>query len=237
MTDSIFVADQTTQAAPAVQQTTQPFVIPTEAQDLIGDGKKYNSVDSALKSIPHAQTHIKTLEDENRALKDEILKRKTAEETLNEFRATSVQHQPHEQPSGVNVDQDALASIVESVLDKKTKQAQAGSNAAVVANKFQELYGDKAEAMYNKIAADNGLTPYQLNNLAYTSPAVVLNLAGISSKPQVGKTTSDVFVPAGNNQQSQFNTSVKIGATTKDLMGAYAQARLKVEAQNQKDNK
>lgn len=234
---TIFSADQAQQAAPAVQQEPpKPFVIPTEAQELIGDGKKYNSAEAALKSIPHAQTHIKTLEDENKQLKDELLRRKTAEEVLNEFKATSVQPQYTEQPSGVNVDTDALAGIVESVLEKKTKQTQAVSNAAVVTSKFTELYGDKAEAMYNKLAQENGLSVYQLNQLALTSPSVVLNLAGVASRAIVGKTTSDVNV-FQNNQNTQFNTTVKVGATTRQVMDAFAASKAKVLDKLQKENK
>ncbi len=41
------------------QVNQQPvFQIPTEAAELVGDGKKYQSVEDALKSVPHAQKHI-----------------------------------------------------------------------------------------------------------------------------------------------------------------------------------
>ena len=40
------------------------FQIPTEASELVGAGKKYQSVEDALKSVPHAQKHIQTLENE-----------------------------------------------------------------------------------------------------------------------------------------------------------------------------
>jgi hypothetical protein len=42
------------------QQDTQakPFEIPTEAQDLVGEGKKYSSAEEALRSVPHAQNSI-----------------------------------------------------------------------------------------------------------------------------------------------------------------------------------
>ena len=44
------------------QDNQQPvFQIPTEAAELVGDGKKYSSVEDALKSVPHAQKHIQTL--------------------------------------------------------------------------------------------------------------------------------------------------------------------------------
>lgn len=235
---SIFNADQAQPATQVAQQEPpKSFVIPTEAQDFIGDGKKYNSAEAALKSIPHAQTHIRTLEEENRALKDEIQRRKTAEEVLNEIKAIKPQQQSHEQPSGYEVDPTALENIVENVLQKKTQQTQALSNAQVVTSRFTEMYGEKAEEMYNKVAKENGLSVYQLNQMALTSPTVVLNLAGFRGNTQtVGKTTSDV-IPQQNNQSNQYETKVKAGATTKELMGAFAAARAKVEANIQKENK
>lgn len=235
---SIFGADQApqTQAAPA-QETPKPFVIPTEAESLIGDGKKYNSVDAALKALPHAQTHIRTLEDENKALKEELVKRKTAEEYLNEFKATQTQQQVSEQPSGFNVDPSALENIVSSVLEKKSQQTQAISNASVITSRFTEMYGDRAEEMYNKLAAANGLSVQQMNQMAMSAPTVVLNLAGFrTNNTTVGRTTSDVNIPT-QQQNNQYDTKVRIGATTKETMNAFAAARAKVEAQLQKGNK
>ena len=58
----------------AVQQDTTPkaFEIPTEVQELVGEGKKYQSPEDALKSVPHAQQHIQTLESELAEIKEEL---------------------------------------------------------------------------------------------------------------------------------------------------------------------
>lgn len=228
---SIFNGADQAQQQLEVQEPPKTFVIPTEAQDLIGDGKKYNSAEAALKSLPHAQTHIKTLEDENKVLKDELLKRKTAAEVLDEFKAYQPQQQNQNQPSGYEVDPTALENIVSNVLEKKSQQTQAISNAQVVTSRFAEMYGDKAEEMYNKLAKDNGLSVYQMNQMALNTPTVVLNLAGFRTQnTQVGKTSSDVNIQQ-NNQTNQFNTRVRVGATTKETMDAFAAARAKVESQ------
>ena len=70
------------------QVNQQPvFQIPTEAAELVGDGKKYQSVEDALKSVPHAQKHIQTLESELASVKEELTKRRTTEELLDEIKS------------------------------------------------------------------------------------------------------------------------------------------------------
>ena len=72
-----------------VQTDTQPkaFEIPTEAQAFVGEGKKYQSPEDALKSVPHAQKHIETLESELALVKEELTKRKTTQELLDEIKS------------------------------------------------------------------------------------------------------------------------------------------------------
>lgn len=234
-TENIF-ADQANNVAQAdastTQQTNQPvFTIPTEAVDYVGDGKKYKSVEDALKSVPHAQKHIQTLEDELRVTKEELQRRKTAEELLNEMKQGYQPQQPN--TTGVDIDPDALSGIVERVIEKKANERQAIDNATKVTSKFTEVYGAKAEEMYNKIAQDAGLSVPQLNQLALSSPNAVLKLAGLSQNTQsnVGKIQSDFVSSPINNTQNQFNTTVKPGASTKDIMAAFNEAKRKVETQ------
>lgn len=235
-TENIF-ADQANNVAQAdastTQQTNQPvFTIPTEAVDYVGDGKKYKSVEDALKSVPHAQKHIQTLEDELRATKEELQRRRTAEELLNEMKQGYSQvSQPN--TTGVDIDPDALSGIVERVIEKKANERQAIDNATKVTSKFTEVYGAKAEEMYNKIAQDAGLSVPQLNQLALSSPNAVLKLAGLSQSTQSsgGKIQSDFVSSPINNTQNQFNTTVKPGASTKDIMAAFNEAKRKVETQ------
>ena len=71
------------QATPDVVETQQN-AIPTELAEFVGEGKKYQTVEDALKSIPHAQSHIQKLEEEMKQAREELAKRKAAEELLEE---------------------------------------------------------------------------------------------------------------------------------------------------------
>lgn len=59
---------------PPVVTSPPPPVVPTELQELVGQGKKYATLDDAIKSVPHAQTHIAKLEQEAAQLREELQK-------------------------------------------------------------------------------------------------------------------------------------------------------------------
>lgn len=232
MEENIFNADQAnvTPAADTTQAAPQPtFTIPTEVAGLVGDGKKYKTVDDALKSVPHAQTHISTLEEENRRLKEELIRRKTAEDVLNEMKQIS---QPAQQNTtgGVEADPNVLSQIVEQVLEKKQIQSNLDTNAKVVTSKFIEVYGDKAESVYNELVKKHGMTLTSMNQLAMTSPAAVLALAGLNggaSNTSGGKMEGSVMTPPSGTNQAP-SARVPRYHTTKDVLSAFAASRQKV---------
>jgi len=205
------------------QDNQQPqFQIPTEAAELVGDGKKYQSVEDALKSVPHAQKHIQTLESELASVKEELTKRRTTEELLDEIKSGV---QPKENPQGVEFDQDKLMQLVDQTLEVKERQKLAKSNASQVAAKFTEKFGTDAETVYKSVAKENGLSEQQLNSLAASSPNVVLKLAGLAEAKiaPVSKSSSSVNTQALTQKvdSSTLSARVKQGATTKDLVNAW----------------
>jgi len=233
MDETIFNADQAnvtnTPASTEGVATPPTFTIPTEVVDLVGDGKKYKTAEDALKSVPHAQKHISTLEEENRQLKEELIKRKAAEEVLNEIKKSAFQ-QEKETPASVEADPNVLSQIVEQVLEKKTLATQQQTNASIVTSRFTEVFGTKAEETYNKLAKDHGMSVLQLNQLALSSPAAVLALAGLTNSntnTQSGKLTSSVIAPSSNGK-AEPSSKLPRYATTKDVMSAFQASRQKV---------
>jgi len=206
------------------------FTIPTEASDFIGDGKKYQSVDDALKSVPHAQKHIQTLEAELAQTKEELAKRKAAADLLDEIKSGLL---PENTTQKVEFDQDKLAQLVDQTLTNKERQRAAQQNAVSVANKFTEQYGEKAEEVYNALAVESGMTVQELNSLASRSPSMVLKLAGLQKQESIpGKPTSSVNTESLNNKPNNTASArVPQGATTKDLVNAWKIAGEKVKQQ------
>lgn len=196
--------------------------VPEVVAELVGADKKYKSVEDALKSIPHAQSHIQKLEEEAAQLREELTKRKATEELLEELKATGLP----EKTTQATFDSETLVKAVEGVLSQREVQARAKQNIESVVAVFNTQYGEKGPEMYKKVAEESGLPLASLNNLAANSPAAVLKLAGITQvSPTPGKITSSVNTEAFKPTPSTSNIRVKpVGASTKDLVAAWKAA-------------
>ena len=213
-----------------VQTDTQPkaFEIPTEAQDVIGEGKKYQSPEDALKSVPHAQKHIETLESELATVREELTKRQTTQELIDELKS-GVQPTATTVPVG-ELNQDNVMDLVNQTIATREANARADSNAKSVAAKFTEQYGDKAEVTYNSIAKELNLSVKQLNELAATSPTVVLKAAGLSvAKAPVVSSSGDINTEALSQSAKPTDVSARVtGGSTKELLAAWGNAKAKI---------
>lgn len=233
-TETIFTEPTSSEAAPVVQTSTTP-VLPPEVAEMVGQGKKYSSVEDALKSVPHAQKHIKTLEEELAQAKVELERRKTAEQILSEIKSGN---QQTETPSGNTVTPDIVAQLVEQSLAQNMRRQTEAQNTNQVVSAFKSKFGEKAEEAYNSIAAESGLTVEQFNNLAKTSPALILKLAGLGEKkgdiPPVVKSNSSIRTEGQTpaNGVDQLTARVKPGASTKDLVNAWKIAGQKIGKQS-----
>lgn len=212
------IFDQTTDLV-----DTQPeFTLPTEVADLVGVGKKYQTVEDALKSVPHAQSHIQKLEEEMKQMREELTKRKTAEELLDEIKSQGLP----EKTSPATLDMDALSKVVENALSAKEAQRQAQQNINNVVNAFNEKFGEKGPEQYKLLAQESGLPLEYLNKLAATSPQAVMKLAGLDSKQTTpGRTTSSINTTNLSTQPSPGSIKVKpVGGSTKELVNAWKAA-------------
>jgi hypothetical protein len=226
--------EPTTQEAQQQDTQAKPFEIPTEAQDLVGEGKKYSNAEEALKSVPHAQNHIQTLESELAELKNELTKRKTTQELLDEIKSGVKPAEHTTQEGGLN--QDTIMELVNNTLKQNEQKKTAQTNASQVASKFSEKYGSNAESVYNSLAKDLNLSPQKLNELAATSPNLVLRLADLEPnvKTNVSKSSGSVNTEAlaQNKTPQELSARVPKGAKTQDLVNAWRAAGEKVKQQS-----
>jgi hypothetical protein len=234
--ESIFSPDQGEQAAEAPKQeasteattpSTQPS-IPTELQEFVGEGKKFKTVADYVNGYKNSQEFIETLKSESQQQRDELSKRKAAEELLQEMKQSNTSQQtPTSQ--GVEVNEAILSEIVEKKLQQQTQKQQHESNAKSVVQAFAGSYGEKAEAMYDKIANESGFTRAQMNQLASTNPKAVLKLAGLSqaSKPaSTGFISSDVNTTSlsTNPNEAPLHARVANYGSSKDITDAMRRA-------------
>lgn len=206
--------------------------VPTEMLEFIGDGRKYKTAEEALKSIPHAQVHIAKLEDELKTAREELGKRKTAEELIEEFRATGSSKPTGETTSQTTLEPNKLLELVNQAIETRENNKTAQQNASTVINAFVEKFGDvaKAKEQFVKLSEETGTPLPVLNKLAETSPKALLKLAGFENKPAntaASHPASTLNTEALASQPKAVDHSairVKAGASSKDVLAAWKAA-------------
>lgn len=183
MTDqSIF--DDTSESSQSDPTSSTSTSEQTNAADqLLGsivnaDGKpKYSTVEDALKGAAAAQEHIRRLEAENTQFKQEVGKSTTLQDVLD-----AVKQSPGEETNTAPtpLDEDALAAIVEGLLDKRSTAQRQKDNATQVASAFQNKYGAEAETKYLEAAGNVGFSKAEINQLSASNPSAVLKLLGLA---------------------------------------------------------
>jgi hypothetical protein len=204
------VVQDPVQAAPA-------FQIPEAVRGLVGEGMKYATPEDALQSIPHAQHHIETLQEEMAGLREDLAKRKSVDEVLQEINKTPTNSETEPQHTPEELD-----ALIDTRLTAKEAQTLAKSNTDKVVTKLSEVYGDsdKANEVYKQKAQDLGLSVDYLNNLTATSPSAVFELFGIKSvnESSVSKINSNI------NSEAVFNQA-PVKEPVKSVMGGSTNAQ------------
>jgi hypothetical protein len=217
-------------APPTTPGTTNTGpIIPDEAKEFVGEGKKYATIEDALKSVPYAQKYIdeqKVILDakiaEAAELKAELEKKKSMEDYLDNLK---------KQGDNTTTPPPDISGLVEQ------KMAEIESNKVVQANllaadaAMKAMYGEKAkEAMVSKAAELNVSVAY-LTQLAATSPAAFYKMLDIKKSGSMGSKTDASLNTERFNQDNDENTSArivnKVGATTKDMVTAWRNAKPK----------
>jgi hypothetical protein len=227
--ESIFNGESVT-ATPESTETIAPSgqsdsSAETLLQSIVAeDGRqKYSSVADALKALQHSQSFIETLKDEKAALTEEVSKRQSAEEVLEQLKQGNFNDEVATQSSEFDVTK--IESLIEQKLRTAESQKAASLNVEQVKDSLTAKFGDKAEEIYIKAANDSGISLTQLNTLSATSPKAVLKLVGIDSEaPQSNFSTGSVNTQS--LRPSAPTPSAKVtGGSTSAMVSAWRAAR------------
>lgn len=201
------------------QQTDQVVEQPTNSQqspldDLVGEGKKYKTVEDLVAGFYHAQNHIATLEQEHEEYRgkmseyEEQLKGNQAVLDALEQRNT-----PSEVPATTGTpDEEAVRKLVEQVVEQRTSASKEAENIEKANRRAMELYGDKAKEKVAEAARNLGVSVDFLRNTAKASPAAFEKL--VSDNTQTNSSTARGASPS----PSSVNTSsMPSGSETKNF--------------------
>lgn len=217
------------------QQQAPALTLPDEVAALVGTGKKYATLELALKSIPAAQAHIARLEAEHIELRqkaDGTLTAETVYATVQELLKAQ------EKPSVVaGLDEAAVASIFDRQLSAREQAAAEAANVTAFKSVFDKTYGDKAKEIFAAKAAEVNMTPADLSTLLKKSPEAALRLVGLKlpSPPQGHKLQSSLNTEVfdhNQRQQPEKRNLISGGAKRSELRAAWQETVDRVNKAN-----
>lgn len=224
MTEStLFPEDSTTTQIQEPAVPPAALTLPSEVVSLVGAGKKYSTIEDALKALPHAQAHIARIEEENKALREKAAQAKAIDEVYEAL----VSRQPEAGQTILQpvLDENVLDSVLERKLEQRRQEEVRTVNLGKVRNSLTEKFGEKAQEVFATKAKELGVNDAFLTDLAAKSPAAALELFGLAKKESAP--TTAVSAGSINSQalaQGKQPAQVKpvmAGASTSDLLAAW----------------
>ena len=157
-------------------------IVPEELHGLVGEGKKYATMEAALASVPHSQAHIARLEAEMAELRKSAAAAGAAgeayaavQELLKEMKAT-----PSAPAGGTVLSETQVAAMLDRKLVERENQRSANENLKSVESALVSKFGDKAPDWYKSRAEELGVGPETISSLAARSPKAALELLGVT---------------------------------------------------------
>lgn len=231
MTDStIFDGDGQTPNTSAVEPPKPTINLPDSVKDLVGEGKKYATVEKALEALVHSQNHIATIEADNRAMREKVEKAVSAEDVYATVQELIKKERETHVP--VSVDESAIAAMLDRKIAAQREKETTDANVAAVRKALRDKFGEKAEEAYRNRAVELGIGVEFMNGLAAKSPAAVLEYFGVkpnaASVPPRTSGSLNTDALANIHQPQKPARSVMGGSTTKDVTNAWLDAKKRV---------
>jgi hypothetical protein len=176
---------------------------------LVGEGKKYATVEDMAKGMVHGQAHITKLETEATTLNENAQKQTSIDEILAAINADKGQQQPPEQQTPpdqiVKAPEVDIATQIKNALAEQAQTTNAATNVQQVTNSLSKSLGVRADEVYSRVGKELGVN---LDELAKTSPDAVIRLC--TGQQSVAPQTGDL-------QQSQHNHVLTQQTLTSEL--------------------
>lgn len=168
---------------------TDPFNTQNEVnylEELVGEGKKFGTVEDLAKGKWHSDTMIETLKAEIEALKASNANGMNTEKLLEEIRKLNEGKNLENNGQPVETDKpnpppQNIEEIVLNTLNNAEQARKAQENREKVISKMNEVWGADASKELSKVAASLNLSKEKLLETAQQSPEAFFTLTGLNA--------------------------------------------------------
>lgn len=170
---------------------------------LVGEGKKYKSVEDLAKSRVEADNFIEQLKREQAELREDLEaknaaleKAKSVDDALDSLKREHQDSSQHQE----GLDEETLAKLIDTRLDERTEAEKRSDNKRVVNEALIKRFGEqsKADAYIAAKAQEIGTPISEMKEISQKNPEMFFRILGIDPNSQGGS-----GVPAGQQHNSE----------------------------------
>jgi hypothetical protein len=217
--------------APTPGDTTTTPNIDNLVEALVGDGKKFKTVEELAKAKLEADRFIEQLKNENAGIRQELSTRQTLEELMD--KVSSRERVPESTNTGHNQSQgggdgqngaskafteEDIARLVEERLSASEKARVHTANLETVQKALVASFGSDYVTHLKAKASELGVSEEYLNTMAKETPKAFLKLVEVDGAPKgttpalfsppathgLPSSNKQGFTPTGNRKQSWY---------------------------------
>lgn len=202
---NVFEADQTTDANPSnVDVITPTPEAPAFVSELVGEGKKFKSIDDLAKGKLEADTYIEHLKKEMAELRSDLESKATTEEILKSLKTKEDTNPEIDNAHKAAIQRpEDIANIVREQISQSKAEEIAQANVTQANDTLIAKLGDRDKAV--KFIADKskelGLPAKRLMEIAAESPTALYEVLGFGSSLKQD-------APIATSVASSVNTTV-----------------------------
>jgi len=175
---------------------------------LVGEGKKFKSVEDLAKGKLEADRFIQRLQDELQTVRSDLATAKRLEEIVDRLSTGSVQSaippvtEDQTNQNGADGKGDTSVNfeeLVEKALTKKEQEKRQKDNIEEVSRTLTEAWGP---GFVNKLVAEAaalGMSKDEVNALAARNPKALYRLVGVTGESQARGSAPNLFTPPTSN--------------------------------------
>lgn len=184
--------------------------------NLVGEGKKYKSVNDLAYSKVAADAHIRKVQDENKALREALQRQQALEDLLKQVREPSpVAPNVTSNPAHNSGDESGAPSLddieakVLKRLEERTQKEREARNMELVKSTVQDVFGPNFGTELKARLAETDLSEVEADRLAKNNPKAFFRLLGIDSQAPAQRS---VFTPAAPQTKVNTMATQKLGS-------------------------
>jgi hypothetical protein len=154
--------------------------------ELVGDGKKFRTVEDLAKGKAESDRYIATLTAQLDEARTEVQKRIALEElktAILERDNNNNQTPPTPVAPGSVVDADSIEELVNKKLTEAEATKIRNANEAAVADKLTSVWGENAKVELARAGAAIGMSLKELQDIGQRSPQALFKLIGVGNQP------------------------------------------------------